>query len=99
MCESTTTTTCMFAYDSITVSYAWELILVSMCYSQGGGVINTLVMYCTHDLLDFLIYLFLPCVIYGVAYCFGCSCRWHGHVLSGTKVIKIMCVHQTHQQG
>ena len=28
----------MFAYDSITVSPAWELILVSMCYSQGDRV-------------------------------------------------------------
>ena len=27
----------MFAYDSITVSSAWELISVSMCYSQGYG--------------------------------------------------------------
>ena len=27
----------MFAYNSITVSSAWELISVSMCYSQGDG--------------------------------------------------------------
>ena len=27
----------MFEYDSITVSYARELTLVSMRYSQGGG--------------------------------------------------------------
>ena len=28
----------MFAYDSIIVSSAWELISVSMCYSQRDGV-------------------------------------------------------------
>ena len=32
----------MFAYDSITVSYAWELISVSMCYSQGDGINTSL---------------------------------------------------------
>ena len=36
----------MFAYDSITVSYAWELISVSMCYSQGGGVNTPLSRLC-----------------------------------------------------
>ena len=40
----------MFAYDSITVSSAWELTSVSMRYSQGDGVNTSLsrVMYCTH---------------------------------------------------
>ena len=40
----------MFAYDSITVSPAWELILVSLCYSQGDGVNNPLsrLLYCIH---------------------------------------------------
>ena len=28
----------MFAYDSITVSSAWELISLSMCYSQGDEI-------------------------------------------------------------
>ena len=27
----------MFGYDSITVSYAWELTEVFMCYPQGDG--------------------------------------------------------------
>ena len=27
----------MFGYDSITVSYAWDLISVFMCYPQGDG--------------------------------------------------------------
>ena len=44
----------MFAYDSITVSSAWKLISVSMCYSQGDGVNTSLsrFMYCTHASLD-----------------------------------------------
>ena len=41
----------MFGYDSITVSSAWELISVSMCYAQGDGVNTTMsrLMYCTHQ--------------------------------------------------
>ena len=41
----------MFAYDSITVSSAWELTSVSMRYSQGDGVNTSLsrLMYCTHE--------------------------------------------------
>ena len=43
-------TTYLFAYGSITVSSAWELTSVSMCYSQGEGVNTSLsmIMYCTH---------------------------------------------------
>ena len=42
----------MFAYDSITVSSASELISASLCYSQGGGFNTSLsrLMYCTHAL-------------------------------------------------
>ena len=42
--------TSLFAYDSITVSSAWELTSVSMCCSQGEGVNASLsrIMYCTH---------------------------------------------------
>ena len=38
-------------HGSITVSSAWELISVSMCYSQGDGVNTSLsrLMYCTHE--------------------------------------------------
>ena len=41
----------LFAYDSITVSSAWELTSVSIRYSQGNGVNTSLsrLMYCTHD--------------------------------------------------
>ena len=46
----------VFAYDSITVSSAWELTSVSMLYSQGDGVNTSLsrLMYCTHELCSFL---------------------------------------------
>ena len=42
----------MFAYDSISVSSAWELTSVSMRYLQGDGVNTSLsrLMYCTHKL-------------------------------------------------
>ena len=41
----------LFAYDSITVSFAWELTSVSMRYSQGAQVNTSLsrIMYCTHE--------------------------------------------------
>ena len=39
----------LFAYDSIPVSSAWELISVPMCYSQGDGVNTPLprLLYCS----------------------------------------------------
>ena len=59
----------MFAYDSITVSSAWELMSVSMCYSQGGGFNTSLSGYVLYprvlDLLDWLACL-LPCIVLGV---------------------------------
>ena len=44
----------MFGCTSRTVSYARELISVSMCYSQGDGFNTSLsrFMYCTHALLS-----------------------------------------------
>ena len=84
----------MFTYDSITVSSAWELTSVSMRYSQGEGVITSLyrIMYCTHVVcLLVLVYILIVfgsvpflCGVYGYL-------PWHGHVLPGTPVIKIMC--------
>ena len=86
-----------FGCTSRTVSYARELISVSICYSQGDGLDTSLsrFMYCTHASR------LLPssCVVYGVVYCVECSCRWHGHVLPGTTVTTIMCVHQLYHQG
>ena len=32
----------MFGYDSITVSYAWGLLSVFMCYPQGDGFSTSL---------------------------------------------------------
>ena len=81
----------MFAYDSITVSSAWELVSVSMCYSQGDGVNTPCLGVCTVPTscvrLCSLVVPFLSCVLCGYL-------SWHGHVLPGTKVIKIMCVNQ-----
>ena len=37
----------MFAYDSIIVSSTWELISVSMCYSQGAELIPPCLGLCT----------------------------------------------------
>ena len=41
----------IFAYDSITVSSAWELTSVPMRYSQGEGINTSLsrIMYCTYE--------------------------------------------------
>ena len=87
----------VFAYDSITVSSAWELTSVSMRYSQGEGVNTSLsrVMYCTH--VKYLVLIFFGsvpflCGVYGYL-------PWHGHVLPGTQVIKIMCGNQPYLQG
>ena len=83
----------MFAYDSITVSYAWELTSVSMRYSQGEGVNTSLsrIMYCTH--VSYIVsFRSLPVCVYGYL-------PWHGHVLPGTLIIKTMCINQLYLQG
>ena len=98
----------MIVYDSVTVSYAWELISVTMSYSQGGGFNTSLSRVCAVPASHLLACLhLLTCAVYGVRsvlvvcvlYCVGYSCRWHGHVLPGTTLIKVMCVHQLYQQG
>ena len=84
----------MLTYNSITVSSTWELTPVSMRYSQGDGANTSLssLMYCAYVLvLDLL----LSCVIY---YVYG-NLPWHGHVLPGTIIKKIMCVNQIYLQG
>ena len=65
----------MFGYDSITVSFAWELISVSMCYSQGDGFntsLSRLFMYYTHALLLLLTFLcnMLGVVVGGTVMCY-----------------------------
>ena len=54
----------MFRCTSRTVSYAWELISVSMYYSQGDGFDTSLsmFMYCTHASLPGCVTYFL-CVL------------------------------------
>ena len=57
----------MFEYDSITVSYAWELVSVSMCYSQGDGFNTSLLRLCTVPTSHSLTYLhayLLTCLLW-----------------------------------
>ena len=87
----------MFAYDSITVPSAWELTSVSMRYSQGEGVNTSLskIMHCIHEFYCLVlcsVVPFLSCGVYGYL-------PWHGHVLPGTPIIKILCVNQLYLQG
>ena len=66
----------MFGYDSITVPYAWELISVFMCYSQGDGFNTSLSRLCTVPTSHLLTYLLAPsclcteclglCIVLGV---------------------------------
>ena len=89
----------MLTDDSITVSSAWELTSVSMRYSQGDGVNTSLsrISYCAHSSSCRV----FNCVITSgvpLLYVFG-YLPWHGHVLPGTLIIKIMCVNQIYLQG
>ena len=65
----------MFKYDSMTVSSAWELISVSMRYSQGGGVNTSLsrLMYCAHVVCS-LVVPFL-CVVWLSSVVRSCATR------------------------
>ena len=81
-----------WSYDSITVSSTWELTSVSMRYSQGDGVHTPcLGLYCTHVSFGSLCASVFSCVILHFPR--------HGHVLTGTIIIKIMCKHQLYLQG
>ena len=80
------------SYDSITVSSTWELTSVPMHYSQGDGVhtpLSRLVLYPYSVCLFTLVF---SCVIL-LGY------PRHGYVLTGTIIIKRMCVHQPYLQG
>ena len=90
----------VFGYDSITVSSAWELTSVSMPYSQGNGVNTSLskIMYCTHELCSAVFGSVRLCSLLDPFLLCG-YLPWHGHVLPGTQVMKIMCVNQQYQQG
>ena len=93
--------TLLFAYDSITVSSAWELTSVSMRYSQGEGVNTPCLGLCTVPTISIL-YRSIVSVLYSVVvpflYVYG-YLPWHGHVLPGAPVTKIMCVNQLYLQG
>ena len=65
-----------------------------MRYSQGDGVntsLSSLIIYCAHV----LVLVYSCCLLY---YVHG-NLLWHGHVLPGTIIKKIMCVHQIYLQG
>ena len=70
----------VFGYDSITVSYAWELISVSMCYSQGDGFNTSLSRLCTVPTSH------LSCLLTLCTECLG-LCIVLGVVVGGT----VMC--------
>ena len=72
------------SYDSIPVSYTWELTSVSMRYSQGDGLhtpLSRLVLYPLSVVSECLSTFVLSCVILRYPR--------HGHVLTGTIIIKI----------
>ena len=66
----------LFEYDSITVSYAWELLSVSMCYSQGDGFNTSWSRLCTEPTtpLSYLLFYLLAlrteclglCIVLGI---------------------------------
>ena len=67
----------MFGYDSITVSYAWKLMSVSMCYLQGDGFNTSLSRLCTVPtspllvcLTCFLVFLVLDVVVGDTVMCY-----------------------------
>ena len=90
----------MSRYDSITVSSAWELTSVSMCYSQRERVNTSLsrIIYFTHDW--YWSYIFFGgrsvaflCGVYGYL-------PWHGHVLPGMRASNnVIYVNKLYQQG
>ena len=70
----------MFAYDSITVSSAWELTSVSMRYSQGDGVNTSLsrIMYCSHVYSIVLVFGSVPSCVVCMVIFRGTAMRYQG---------------------
>ena len=68
-----------------------------MRYSQGDGVNTSLsrIMYYTH-VVSYIVFdcrsIPFLCGVYGYL-------PWHGHVLPGTQITKIMCGNQLYLQG
>ena len=91
--------TLVLNYDSITVSSTWELTSVSMRYSQGDGVNTFLSRLVYYPRLVFCVQVYYD-IIPGVPflYVYG-YLPWHGHVLPGTLIIKIVYVDQIYLQG
>ena len=64
-----------FEYDFITVSYAWELISLSKCYSQGDGFNTSLSRLCTVP-TSHLSCTYLTCSCFGVRSVLVCVLCW-----------------------
>ena len=79
----------LIEYDSITVSYAWELTSVLMCYSQGDGLntslFKTLYWYCTYGHL--VVVSVYKCLRGGVSGVYG-YVRWYGQCATQEDVHK-----------
>ena len=74
--------TAVFGYDYISVSYAWELVSVSMCYPQGDEINASLSRVCTVPTSYFL-----PCLTNCLACVYGVWYIVLGVVADGT----VMC--------
>ena len=79
----------MWSFNYITVSSTWELTLVSMPYLQGDGVNTSLSRLTVPTCYSFVCFYY--CLVYG-------NLPRHGHVLTRTIIIKIMCVHELYLQ-
>ena len=73
---------------TMTVS-SWELTSVYMRCSKGDGVNTSLSRIAVPTCYS---YESVSCLVYG-------NLPRHDHVLTGTIIIKIMCVHELHLQG
>ena len=63
-----------------------------MRYSQGDGVNTSLSRLVLYPCVSVCSYVSVSCLVHG-------NLPRHGHVLTGTIIIKIMCVHERYLQG
>ena len=69
-----------------------------MRHSQGDGINTPCLGLCTVP--TFIILQMSLVIIIGVPFLYVCGyLPWHGHVLPGTLIIKIMCVSHLYLQG
>ena len=91
----------MFGHAPKTVSYAWELTSVYMCYSQWGGFNTSLsrLFYLILYMQSVVNYLQTVCALVSVIFVLLFPVRWCGHVPPRATLIKIVCIHYLHHQG